>query len=370
VRSIILLSVALLAACAHGREHWGDDEDQSTRPAPKPAAKADKDAKSDTSGPPVSFVVTSNDEGEGTGDALDKVKHDPTVAKPPAEKAAPADSGPVVSNRKPKEIPVIVEKATPEKTKLKTEDDWATSTESKPSRSSDAPKAKKGDSSEAVAIEQHREDPFKRLDNDLERAEDRASSSAAKSAPKPSVASVEEEEREPEPPPPPKKKRDPRRIGLSIVVGAGALLNEGLVPEYAAHLAYGGQVTWNPAFAGDFALDVGFWRSGNKTSTGFSSVESADNYTSLRVMYLPTIVAGFYLGVGVGGIATFRQVHYKLGTDLPSEADAAAFRFGGDGTVAFGYRWKFLEARIDLRTMIHQGYRLEFLPTGAIGATF
>jgi hypothetical protein len=169
----------------------------------------------------------------------------------------------------------------------------------------------------------------------------------------------------------PRPLRAPGSAGLSITAGAGALLASGGVPGYYPTLAYGGQLTWNPAVMGDFAFDVSFWHSSRTTGAGFAAITDAENDATGGLMYIPRFGPGLYAGFGLGVLVTITSVQYNLTgvSELQGSATSAP-RVGGDGTVSFGYRVSYFEARLELHTLLRGGLRLQFLPTANVGVTF
>ncbi len=388
-RSVTLLVVAL-ASCVTPRENWGDDDE---------AAHAQKPT-SDKAAAPLSFVVSPGGEQAEAPRPPPSKRPDPlAVADEPPEAPLPAEkpaAEPPQPNRH--EIPVIVwstevkkphdsrgqaaeAPAMPPQEKAKPAPPAAVvATKNKKKR----PKKEKERVAESPAVVASNQaspgyDPFQKLDSDLAKVNPPPPATPSPAPSTQGTCSVEDGEESSSvivdsdtgsAPPPPRKRRplrDPRSAGLSITVGAGALIASGGVPGYHPYLGYGGQLTWNPAALGDFAGEVGFWRSSHTTGSGFSQVTTADNDASARILFIPRFGPGFYAGVGLGVLVGISTTGYEVAGSFSATSPV---QVGGEAAALIGYRISYFEARIDLRTLLTGGLRIEFLPTASVGVTF
>jgi hypothetical protein len=164
--------------------------------------------------------------------------------------------------------------------------------------------------------------------------------------------------------------RDPHWIGISITGGVGAFIASGTQPGYLhlPTLAYGGQITISPRFLGAFGLELGFWRTGQTTGTSFDSIASTTNEIAARLVFLPRVGAGFFCGLGLGFVYTWSTAVYNVQSATTGNADA--FQPGADGSFIVGWRISYFEMRLDLRTVLSGGLRLDFLPAFSLGVTF
>lgn len=159
-------------------------------------------------------------------------------------------------------------------------------------------------------------------------------------------------------------------IGVHAVAGAGVLVARDPQGGHGAHFAYGVNVGWNPEFARDVVFDVGFWRAATRDGTDFASVATSYHHFSLRALWQPPLPNNVFLGAGGGVVLTQSLVGYSVGGAEADTVRSMAHRPGLEATLAAGTRFKPLEVRVEMRTLLRGGMRLDFLPTMSVGATF
>lgn len=164
--------------------------------------------------------------------------------------------------------------------------------------------------------------------------------------------------------------RDPAFMGLAATAGVGLAISTEARGGFVPSLAYGGQVSYSPPWAGAFGLELGFWRTGKSDGTPFVNVDSSQNHVTLRATYLHPLPKGAFAGGGAGLLVTMSTARYQVVDGAPAEAFASTVRPGVDATAIFGYRLRPFEARVDLRAFVRGGMRLDMMPSLSIGAAF
>lgn len=218
-------------------------------------------------------------------------------------------------------------------------------------------------------------DPFARLQRDLRAAgvEEESPRTAQQAPPAESLWTRSRESRLPDRPGDDKRMapgRDPGTIGVHAVAGAGVLIARDPQGGHGALFAYGLNVGWNPDFAQQVAFDLGFWRAGANAGTEMVSAGTSYHHFTARALWQPPLPNNVFLGVGGGVLLTQSIVGYKVGGASADTVLALAHRPGLEATLVAGTRFRPLEVRVEMRTLLRGGMRLDFLPTLSIGATF
>lgn len=163
--------------------------------------------------------------------------------------------------------------------------------------------------------------------------------------------------------------RDPSLVGLSALVGLGPSFATSPVSGFDTDFAWGFNLRLHPAFAGPISLDLSFWRAARSEGTPVMTVDSARNHISARVFYTKDYPKGLFMGFGGGLVMTGSSAEYLVNDGSPESASASQYRPGGDVTAVLGLRFKPMEVRLDLRTIVRGGLRLEFLPVVSFGVS-
>lgn len=222
-------------------------------------------------------------------------------------------------------------------------------------------------------------DPFAKLEGDLAEAEGRErpdpQSLPEYEVEKPTVEKLrapryDEPEMAVAPIAPPKEKsrtRDPSYWGLSALAGVGVNVANEPVDGYTADFAWGLNLRLQPLFTGPIALDLSFWRAARADGTPVVNVESAWSHVGIRAFFVRDFEKGMFMGFGGGLLLTNSSVSYTVNDAGEDTASGSLLRPGGDLSAIMGFRYKLFEMRLDLRTMLRGGMRLDFLPVLSFG---
>lgn len=165
------------------------------------------------------------------------------------------------------------------------------------------------------------------------------------------------------------EKRDDALLGVSVVAGLGLLVANAPASGYAVHFGGGANARWHPAFLGGLSLDGSFWRASQADGTPVVTVDTAWTHIALRLLYVKETGDGPFIGGGAGLLLTHVSSAYVV-NDLVSETKTGGLaRPGLDVTAMFGWRYRPVEVRLDLRGLLRGGLRLDYLPTLSFGVS-
>jgi hypothetical protein len=150
-------------------------------------------------------------------------------------------------------------------------------------------------------------------------------------------------------------------------------VGDGFISEsrggFSHAVTVGGQIAWNPWFAGPFSLDVSYWHQGLSSAVPGAAVSGTLDHVAVRILATKEF-GGFFIGGGGGLLVTQSYVVYHVGDPTQPALDGATTRPGFDGSAVIGFRAWHLEGRFDLRLLVRNGARVDYLPTLAVGASF
>ena len=375
----VIVFFGLSCATTHDK-NWTGDDDETGAPAKKQATSA----SSSSAAPPQSFVAAPS------GDDSDFTEEAPAPATPGAAESHSAFDSESSSHKAPTEpipesnpppstggVPIIVDNSGSPPPDQAFIGEQPSKKHKKKHKKKQAPEVVENNGvvirdvppSETVMTPEQPAPEVTRNDNSDDLSSPAPARHESHTTPAPEELSDNTPPPAPRPPPPPDPtlQRDKKWIGISITAGAGVFLSSNFRGIYTPKLAYGGQITIDPKFAGNFALDVGFWRASQYGGTTFDSITGSTSEISARILYLQRIGAGFFIGGGLGFDLTWSAAQFAIDG---AGTSASQFQPGGEATFALGWRISYFETRLDVRAILSGGLRMDYLPDLSVGVTF